>query len=89
MYQNQGKRIAQEQQAARAAEMAKATHVARKENAPENSQEDVQGIPVNGFQQIVDMLRVADPSFRESLLKRLAARDINLAKSLTHRLGNK
>ncbi|NBU21243.1 hypothetical protein EBS43_07525 [bacterium] len=39
-------------------------------------------IPINGFQQIVEMLRVADPSFRDSLLKRLAMKDKNLAFSL-------
>jgi hypothetical protein len=41
-----------------------------------------QGIPINGFQQIVDMLKVADPQFRESLLRRLAARDPALVNSL-------
>jgi len=41
-----------------------------------------QGIPINGFQQIVDMLKVADPQFRESLLRRLAIRDLGLANSL-------
>ncbi len=40
------------------------------------------GIPINGFQQIVDMLKVADPQFRESLLRRLAVRDLALANSL-------
>lgn len=39
-------------------------------------------IPINGFQQVVDLLRVADPAFRESLLRRLAARDQSLANSL-------
>jgi hypothetical protein len=39
-------------------------------------------IPIDGFKQIVDMLRVADPAFRESLLKRLAQRDPALALSL-------
>ena len=41
-----------------------------------------QGIPINGFQQIVDMLKVADPQFRESLLRRLSVRDLALANSL-------
>lgn len=39
-------------------------------------------IPVDGFQQVLDMLRVADPAFRESLLRRLAARDARLARDL-------
>lgn len=41
-----------------------------------------QPIAINGFKQVLDMLRVADPAFRESLLKRLAQRDQNLANSL-------
>lgn len=39
-------------------------------------------IPIDGFKQIVEMLQAADPQFRESLLKRLAARDHSLAQSL-------
>ena len=35
-----------------------------------------QPVAVDGFQQILDMLKIADPAFRESLLKRLAARDL-------------
>jgi hypothetical protein len=41
-----------------------------------------QPVAVDGFQQILDMLKIADPAFRESLLKRLAARDLNLARNL-------
>jgi len=41
-----------------------------------------QPIPVDGFQQILEMLKIADPAFRESLLKRLAARDSALAQNL-------
>ena len=47
---------------------------------------DQENIPINGFQQILEMLRVADPSFRESLLRRLAAKDRELAVSLKRRL---
>ena len=55
---------------------------------PSNKTENPeQGIPVNGFQQVVDMLRIADPAFRESLLKRLAARDKELAQSLRRDLS--
>lgn len=39
-------------------------------------------IPIDGFRQIVEMLRVADPKFRESLLRRLAAKDQELVRSL-------
>lgn len=44
-------------------------------------------VRVNGFAQVVEMLQVADPEFRESLLRRLAARDQRLAKSLRADLG--
>ena len=43
-------------------------------------------IPIHGHRQIVEMLRVADPSFRESLLRRIAARDRELALSLKRAL---
>lgn len=39
-------------------------------------------IRINGFQQVIEMLRIADPAFRESLLKRLAMKDRELANSL-------
>jgi len=39
-------------------------------------------IPINGFGQILDMLKAADPAFRESLLRRVAAKDARLAQSL-------
>jgi hypothetical protein len=44
-------------------------------------------IPVDGFQQVLEMLQIADPAFRESLLRRLAARDRDLARSLRESLG--
>jgi hypothetical protein len=44
-------------------------------------------IAVDGFQQILEMLKIADPAFRESLLKRLAARDRELAVQLRQQLG--
>lgn len=46
-------------------------------------------IPINGFQQVLDMLKIADPVFRESLLNRLAARDRELANSLRKDLRNR
>ena len=53
--------------------------------ASKTSQEPVQAeqaIPIDGFKQVIEMLRIADPAFRESLLRRLAARDQNLANNL-------
>jgi hypothetical protein len=46
-------------------------------------------LAVDGFQQILDMLRVADPAFRESLLRRLAARDRQLVADLRLNLGQR
>jgi hypothetical protein len=45
-------------------------------------------IAVDGFNQVLEMLRIADPAFRESLLKRLAKHDPRLARSLRHDLSN-
>ena len=45
-------------------------------------------IPVDGFKQVLEMLKIADPEFRESLLRRLAARDQELARSLRADLAN-
>ena len=39
-------------------------------------------IPINGYQQVIEMLKIADPEFRDSLLKRLAQRDVALARAL-------
>ena len=44
-------------------------------------------IAVDGFKQVLEMLRIADPAFRESLLRRLAARDRELARDLRADLG--
>ena len=41
-----------------------------------------EGMKINGLQQVVELLKYADPAFRESLLKRLMQRDPNLAQSL-------
>jgi hypothetical protein len=54
-----------------------------------STDQDEEKIPFNGFQQIVEMLQVADPAFRESLLKRLAARDQSLAASLKRDLAHR
>ncbi len=41
-----------------------------------------QGIKINGLEQVIELLKYADPAFRESLLKRLAGRDPQLAHNL-------
>ena len=43
-------------------------------------------VRINGFQQVLEMLRVADPSFRESLLRRIANTDPRMAKMLRGQL---
>ena len=48
-----------------------------------------QQIPIDGYGQIYEMLRIADPAFRESLLKRLAGKDKKLALQLQRDLSNK
>ena len=44
------------------------------------------GIRVDGFDQVLAMLKIADAEFRDSLLRRLAARDKELATSLLREL---
>ncbi|MCC7442301.1 MAG: hypothetical protein IT285_11745 [Bdellovibrionales bacterium] len=45
------------------------------------------GMRVDGFKQVLEMLEIADPAFRESLLKRIAQRDQRLALSLREALS--
>lgn len=52
------------------------------QNKTPESPKELPPIQIDGFRQIVDMLRVADPAFRDSLLRRLAQRDAELANSL-------
>jgi hypothetical protein len=52
----------------------------------ENTNSADQGIPVDGFLQVIEMLKVADPAFRESILSRLAARDPALAREIKKQL---
>jgi hypothetical protein len=44
-------------------------------------------VRVDGFEQVLAMLKIADAEFRESILRRLAARDRQLAESLRADLG--
>ena len=41
-----------------------------------------EGVKINGLEQVIDLLKFADPAFRESLLKRLGSRDPKLAQNL-------
>jgi hypothetical protein len=43
-------------------------------------------VAIDGFAQVLEMLKIADPEFRESLLKRLASRDPELARTLRTKL---
>lgn len=52
------------------------------ENKPEKPNPTQNEIRIDGMGQVFDMLKAADPAFRESLLKRLAARDPRLADRL-------
>lgn len=54
--------------------------------APDMQKPAEEGIRVDGFEQVLSMLRIADPEFRESLLRRLAGRDRNLAEQLRRKL---
>jgi len=57
-------------------------------NKTENNNPKQEGaIAIDGFNQVLEMLRIADPAFRESLLRRLAQRDQELARDLRRDLG--
>jgi hypothetical protein len=43
-------------------------------------------IKINGLEQIIEMLQIAEPEFRESLLKRIAQKDYTLAKKLLNEM---
>lgn len=55
---------------------------------PEHHQRGVEpgGVKIDGFQQVLDLLEVADAPFRNSLLRRLAQRDPELAQRLKSRM---
>lgn len=52
--------------------------------APEQSGEEM--IRVDGRGQVLDMLRVADPEFREIILRGIEKRDPRLARELRRQL---
>lgn len=53
------------------------------ESAPQQSKgPQEEGMKINGLQQVIDMLRHADPQFRASLIRRIQAKDPKLAQNL-------
>lgn len=52
--------------------------------APQNSKEEM--VRVDGRGQVLDMLRVADPEFREMILRGIEKRDARLARELRREL---
>ncbi len=58
----------------------------KKAPVAEGAKEEAQ-IKVDGFEQVLEMLKIADPAFRDSLLRRLAKRDAELARNLIADLG--
>ena len=49
---------------------------------PEPGNPAPEDVRVNGYAQVLDMLRIADPQFRDSILRRIALRDPVLARNL-------
>lgn len=46
-----------------------------------------EAIRVDGFAQVLDLLKVADPAFRESLLRRMAKQNPDLVLNLRRQLS--
>lgn len=57
-------------------------HSASHSMEPTGKGPNEEGMRINGLQQVVDLLKTADPAFRDSLLKRLTQRDPQLAQQL-------
>jgi hypothetical protein len=57
------------------------------ENHKQGSAQEKPEKNVDGFDQVFQMLKIADPAFRESLLQRLSSRDTALAKTLREKLA--
>lgn len=57
-------------------------------DGPAQSGAEEQRIPIHGYKQIVEMLRIADSTFRQSLLRRIAVRDPALARALARDLAD-
>jgi hypothetical protein len=58
------------------------------ENSGTNAAVKDERIRVNGFAQVLEMLKIADHDFRISLLRRLAAKDAELARALKQELSS-
>lgn len=56
--------------------------------APNPQAQGQDQVAVDGFNQVLEMLKIADPAFRESLLTRLASRDRELARTLRRDLAD-
>ena len=56
------------------------------ENSGTNSAVKDERIRVNGFVQVLEMLKIADYDFRISLLRRLSVKDAELARALKQEL---
>lgn len=54
--------------------------------APIQNQNEEKGVRVNGYAQVVELLKSADPEFRISLLRRLSKEDPRLGASLRQAL---
>lgn len=65
-----------------------AQNLASQPDGPTAANNDENKVRINGFQQVLEMLRVADPQFRESLLRRMANTDPRMAKMLRAQLAN-
>lgn len=57
-------------------------NAARQSAGTENAAAKDAPIKVDGFGQVIALLEVADASFRESLLNRIAAKDPHLARQI-------
>jgi hypothetical protein len=51
-------------------------------SAPDSANPKDAPIKVDGFGQVIALLEVADASFRESLINRIAAKDPHLARQI-------
>lgn len=57
--------------------------------AAPGAKEKEENIRIDGFGQVIAMLQVADASFRESLLRRLAQKDPELALKIKRQLSGR
>lgn len=53
----------------------------KKQNSTHPTTQD-EGIKINGYQQVLEMFKYADPAFRQSLLRRIEAKNPRLAQQI-------